>query len=186
MSERQSKPRRYGHWFRVYDEILDDPKIVGLPENICWTWIKVLAVARRYGGVLPASAELAIVLRLNERETKKRIDILIKAGLLDGIDGPDGPALTPHGWQTRQFDSDVSTSRVRAFRERNRNLDETLNETFHSPFQERSCNDNVASAKLVGNGSASVFCNSVVCNPSDRVESTQVGEQSPVRMRGRS
>jgi hypothetical protein len=127
MSDRSKKKgKRYGHWFRMYDEILDDPKVIALPEHLCWTWVKVLAVARRYGGVLPPFAEIAIVLRLPEKEAQKRISALIKAGLIDEIDGPGGGALTPHGWEDRQYDSDVSTVRVRAFRQRERNADETF------------------------------------------------------------
>lgn len=99
MTERKLRTRHYSHWFRMYDEILDDPKIVGLSDQLCWTWVKVLAVARRYEGVLPSYNEMSIVLRIPEKETKSRIQALVKAGLIDKVDGPGGSALTPHSWR---------------------------------------------------------------------------------------
>ncbi|HYA07719.1 MAG TPA: HNH endonuclease [Xanthobacteraceae bacterium] len=76
-------------------------------------WIIALCLASKDDGVLPAMDDVALVLRVSEKEALKRIESLIAAGLIDR--NPDG-ALTPHNWAMRQFRSDDSTARVNRYR----------------------------------------------------------------------
>lgn len=112
-------------WFRVYDDAINDPKILRLPEAGRWHWIAVLAIASKNDGSLPALDDIALMLRKSKQATTAILDMLKNAGLLD--EAEDG--LTPHNWNGRQFKSDVSTERVKRFRNAKRNVSETPPDT---------------------------------------------------------
>src|SRR4051812_13144243 len=101
-------------WFRLYDEVLDDPKVQRLPDRTFKTWINILCAASRNGGVVPPLKDLAFLLRRDEAKLFTEMAALSVAGLLDDADGK----VTPHNWSGRQFQSDGSTERVKRFRER--------------------------------------------------------------------
>lgn len=103
-------------WFRMYNEALDNPKIQRLPDPLFKTWVNLLCIAARFEGELPAAADLAFLLRLDDEETRARLEKLVEAGLLDRSD--DG--LEPHNWRGRQHQSDDSAPRVRKHREAKR------------------------------------------------------------------
>jgi hypothetical protein len=111
-------------WFRLYDDVLNDPKVQKLSGETFKLWINVLCIASKHGGVLPSLDDLAFQLRLPELVCKTEIDTLKAAGLIDG-----DKRLKPHGWEKRQYKSDTSTERVKRFRERSSNVAETVNET---------------------------------------------------------
>ena len=111
-------------WFRLYDDVLNDPKVQKLSGETFKLWINVLCIASKHGGVLPNLEDLAFELRLPTLVCKTEIDILKQAGLIDG-----DKKLKPHGWEKRQYKSDTSTERVKRFRERSGNVAETVNET---------------------------------------------------------
>ena len=111
-------------WFRLYDDVLNDPKVQRLNGELFKLWINVLCIASKHGGVLPSLDDLAFELRLPKLACKAEIDMLRAAGLIDG-----DKKLKPHGWEKRQFKSDTSTDRVKRFRERSRNVAETVSET---------------------------------------------------------
>lgn len=114
-------------WFRVYDEILDDPKVQMLSPELFKTWVNLLALASRNGGTLPEREKIAFALRASVQDTSSRIDDLILAGLIDIL--PTG-GIEPHKWLQRQWKSDDSGERVRKFRaaKRARNGDVTVTE----------------------------------------------------------
>ena len=89
-------------------------------------WVIILCLASKDGGVIPPIDDIALMLRLTEKEAAKRVEALIAAGLIDKEDD----RLVPHNWSTRQFQSDVSTARVQSFRNARRNVSETADETF--------------------------------------------------------
>ncbi len=120
------RAKNHSNWFRFYAEVLDDPKVQGLSDKIYRTWIGVLCIARRNGGLLPSMKDVAFLLRISEKEAKARISELIGAGLIDRVGDDRETRLSPHNWEIRQYDSDVSTARVRAFRERQNGHDETF------------------------------------------------------------
>lgn len=100
-------------WFRLYDEMLDDPKVQMLPPELFKTWVNLLAVASRNDGTLQPVTQLAFALRVSPTDMQSRLDDLILAGLLDiQADG----RIEPHNWKIRQWKSDDSADRVRKHR----------------------------------------------------------------------
>lgn len=113
-------------WFRFYDEALDDPKVQRLPDALYRRWTDFLCVASRNGGRITGDVEsLAFMIRQTPAKTKAAVSALVAAGLLD----KDGDGYTPHGWRTRQYDSDSSAERMRRHRERRRDGDVTSHVT---------------------------------------------------------
>ena len=112
-------------WFRYYEGALDDPKVQRLPGELFKSWVNLLCLAKRHHGILPPVSDIAFALRRSEEITKKTISQLIKAGLVDDLE----IGLQPHNWNERQFQSDVSTSRVKRFRERRATVTETPSES---------------------------------------------------------
>jgi len=100
-------------WFRFYAEALDDPKVQKLPPHLFKVWVNVLCVASANGGVLPSAGDLAFRLRMSEHDAGTAIDELIDLGLVDIL--PD-KRLTPHNWDSRQFESDTSAARTKKWR----------------------------------------------------------------------
>jgi hypothetical protein len=114
-------------WFRLYDETLNDPKILGLSDAIYRQWTRVLCVASKNGGYLPSETDLAFHLRFTSVSlVRKLIKTLLEKQLLDETDGGQ---LIPHNWRKRQYKSDVSTERVKQFRKRQRNVSVNVSET---------------------------------------------------------
>ncbi len=102
-------------WFRLYDDILDDPKVQMLSPELFKTWVNLLAVASKNAGKLPPIQKLAFSLRLSQQDMQSRIEDLITAELIDIM--PDG-SLEPHNWSKRQWKSDDSAERVKRHREK--------------------------------------------------------------------
>ncbi|MEY9885561.1 hypothetical protein [Bradyrhizobium sp. USDA 329] len=104
-------------WFRLYNDLINDPKVQSLPDRVFRGWINVLCIASKCAGILPPLQDVAFLLRLTPSRTQSLLDELKAAGLLDANDGK----LSPHNWKGRQYESDSSTSRVRDYRDRRRN-----------------------------------------------------------------
>ena len=100
-------------WFRIYDEILDDPKVQLLSPEAFKAWVNLLAIASRNDGHIPPVDTLAFALRLSVQDVQSKLDDLILAGLIDIQ--PD-KRLAPHNWARRQWKSDDSTDRVKRHR----------------------------------------------------------------------
>jgi hypothetical protein len=111
-------------WFRLYDDVLNDPKVQRLSGDTFKFWINMLCIASKNGGVLPSVEDMAFALRVSNDVCSSLIDELKTCGLIDG-----SKRLVPHGWEKRQYKSDTSTDRVKRFRERSRNVTETVSET---------------------------------------------------------
>lgn len=112
-------------WLRLYDDTINDPKVLKLPEAMRWHWIAMLCVASKNDGVLPVLDDVAIQLRVTPAKATEIITVLVKAGLLDKTE----TGFAPHNWSGRQYKSDVSTDRVKRFRNGKRNVSETPPET---------------------------------------------------------
>lgn len=108
-------------WFRLDDDVINDPKILLLPEAMRWIWIAFLCIASKNGGLLPAIEIIALSLRVKPAKATEYRDRLVAAGLIDQTE----TGFTPHNWDKRQFKSDVSTERVKRFRQQERNVSET-------------------------------------------------------------
>jgi hypothetical protein len=99
-------------WFRFYDDALNDPKLLRLSDRMYRVWVGLLCVASKNDGKLPSMEDCALMLRLQPERMAEAIVSLVGAGLLDR----DGATLSPHKWNARQYKSDVSTERVKRFR----------------------------------------------------------------------
>jgi hypothetical protein len=89
-------------WFRMYSDVLDDPKVQKLPPELFKAWVNLLCLASRNDGVLPAIEDIAFALRMSQDVTVTVTAELVTRGLLDECDG-----LAPHNWAERQFKSDT-------------------------------------------------------------------------------
>ena len=118
-------------WLRLYTDILDDEKLGLLAFEDRWHFIAILACKGR--GLLDRNEQhdlmrrkIALKLGLATRELDEVARRLSDVGLIDR------ETLQPNAWNERQFLSDTSTDRVRAYRERQtqkaRNTDETFQE----------------------------------------------------------
>lgn len=112
-------------WFRMYDEVLDNAKVQRLASDDFKAWVNILCLASRNDGSVPCIADIAFSLRLDGKKAVAMVGRLVNAGLLI----PDGEAFTPHKWNERQYKSDVSTDRVKRFRQRSKAVSETPIET---------------------------------------------------------
>lgn len=121
-------------WFRVYDDILDDPKVQNLTPQQFKNLVNLWCVAKRCGGEIPPVADVAWRMRIAPRAAKHLVAELQALKFIDVL--ADG-RLVPHNWNGRQFASDTSTERVRKHREHKRetvsgNDDETFQETHQN------------------------------------------------------
>lgn len=99
-------------WFRFYDDAVNDPKILRLSDNLFRIWVGLLCLASKNDGALPPTEDICVVLRLKPSQFDLAMQKLVIAGLIDH----DGTKLAPHNWNARQYKSDVSTARVKRFR----------------------------------------------------------------------
>jgi hypothetical protein len=124
-------------WFRMYDDLLDDPKVQRLPPALFKTWVNLLCVASRNAGKLPAVEDLAFALRTTEEAIQVDLEVLARAGLIDEENG----SSSPHNWDKRQFKSDADpTAAGRQRKKRDRDKEETVTRdtpvTSHPPEAE--------------------------------------------------
>jgi hypothetical protein len=105
-------------WLRLYDDILDDPKIQMLSDRAFRMFVNCLALAKRNNGKLPGDMNsLAFSLRLPAGKCADTFQVLLSAGCIDRND--DG-TYSPHNWNGRQYESDSAAERMRRYRERNK------------------------------------------------------------------
>jgi len=102
------------NWFRFYDDVVNDPKLIKLPDDLYRAWVNLLCIAAKNDGVLPDIEDVAVVLRVKTPRAAELITKLVKAKLLDD----NGGVFSPHNWQGRQFKSDDAGARVKKHREK--------------------------------------------------------------------
>jgi hypothetical protein len=112
-------------WFRVYEDLVDDPKVQRLDPSLFKALINLWCLTSANNGVLPSIDEIAFKLRMRAEKAERLLNELRAAGLIDD----DEKGARPHKWDQRQFRSDVSTSRVKRFRERRRDVSTPFYET---------------------------------------------------------
>ena len=121
-------------WFRLYDAVLDDPKVQRLPDRMFKAWINLLCLASRHGGALPPVEDVAFALRMTPEQAVLTVGALTSSGLLDRHD----EGLRIHAWETRQYQSDSSAQRMRRHREKRRAGDGTGDVTVTPPESEQT------------------------------------------------
>jgi hypothetical protein len=112
-------------WFRVYSDLVDDPKVQRLDPALFRALINLWCLASANDGVLPPIDEIAFKLRMKREKAQRLLSELRAGGLIDD----DERGARPHNWDERQFTSDGSSSRVKRFRERRRNVSPAVSET---------------------------------------------------------
>ena len=98
-------------WFRMYSEVLHDPKVQRLTPAMFKHWVNLLCLANDSTprGVLPSTDDIAFALRIKPTEAARIVADLVKLQLLELT--PDGRAI-PHNWTERQRNSDDVAARV--------------------------------------------------------------------------
>lgn len=108
-------------WFRLDDDVVNDPKVQNLPDALFRAWINVLCIASKNEGVLPPLRDIAFTLRVKEAAAAGILSKLHMAGLLDKTE----TSFKPHNWEGRQFKSDTrdetAAERMQRYRLRKRN-----------------------------------------------------------------
>lgn len=88
-------------WFRLYDEMLDDPKVQRLAPDLFKAWVNLLCLANRNGGCLPGIEDIAFALRVDDDRATEIVTKLIELGLLDPQEDGD---LCPAEWFRHKSD----------------------------------------------------------------------------------
>lgn len=129
--------KKQNPWFRLYGEVLEDPKVQRLNGESFKGWVNLLCLACKRGGRFPRD-EVAFSLRLPDKKADELINILLKADLIE----IEGETIIPHNWEGRQFRSDDVTERSRKFRERKKgeigNVPSNGDATLHATSKDRS------------------------------------------------
>jgi hypothetical protein len=124
------------HWFRVYEDLVDDPKVQRLDPPLFKALINLWCLTSANGGVLPQIDEIAFKLRMKPEKTRRVLHRLKAERLIE----EDETGTHPHNWAGRQFKSDVgdptAAERMRRHRNRQRNDSVTPPVTSRSPETE--------------------------------------------------
>lgn len=111
-------------WLRLYRDILHKPKIQKLKPELFRAWVNILCCTEDNGGI-PEIDELAFLLHVNTAKATEYLSALVKAGLVD----KSTEGFFAHDWDAHQYNSDVSTGRVKRFRERFKCVSPGVSET---------------------------------------------------------
>jgi hypothetical protein len=107
-------------WFRVYNSLVDDPKVRKLPDGMVTSLLWLWCIAGQNDGVLPPIDDVAFKLRCTTAKAAEIITKLVKAELFDN----DGGTFRPHNWDTRQYKTDTAdpkgAGRAKKYRDKKR------------------------------------------------------------------
>jgi hypothetical protein len=70
-------------WWRLYYDVMDDPKVQRLHPVDFKHWVNLLCLAGKKGGTLPVMAGIAFALRITEEEATSVVNDLIEKKLID-------------------------------------------------------------------------------------------------------
>lgn len=129
--------KKQNPWFRLYAEVLEDPKVQRLNGEAFKGWVNLLCLACKRGGRI-SQDEIAFSLRLPDKKAEELLKTLRERGLIEF----EEKFVIPHNWNGRQFQSDDATERSRKFRERKKkelgNVPSTNDATLHATIPDRS------------------------------------------------
>lgn len=145
-------------WFRFYDDAINDPKILKLPEASRWHWTALLCIASKHDGFLPATEDVALMLRVKPAAAAAIIAQMKQCGLLD----LEGGRYTPHNWSGRQYKSDTSNERVKRYRQRKCNVTEAVTVTAPETDNRAETEQNRTDARDDVQKRVGDFCQAVV------------------------
>ena len=119
------------YWIKLYHEILDDPKMMQMPEILFGRCIKLFLLAgdENKDGLLPSISDISWRLRIPEEEIESDLIELQKAGIANQDE--NGWRITK--WKDRQRAA-TGSERTNRWRERKHRAEykgvETKSETF--------------------------------------------------------
>jgi hypothetical protein len=124
-------------WFRVYREIITDPKLKRVNAGQRWLWLCLLALGSDSEGLIRLAhcvgyteSELADMAGIAEKEASEAIEWFSRCEMIEVLDNGE---IQITKWKNRQFRSDDSTERVRKHRaKRFSNNDETLHDGYRN------------------------------------------------------
>ncbi len=103
---RQSYPSDHRRWFRVAEDILDDPKLAECPDSACWLFIQILALLNRSksrDGVLTVPARyLNSATNRNRHGTDMLLSRLQVGGILEYERQGKSTIIRVHKWAKHQ------------------------------------------------------------------------------------
>ena len=117
-------------WIRLYTSVVNDPKVQLLPDHLFRFWINCLCLAGLHDGCLPTDDLLAFSCRFPQAKLAR--DLLGELEARHLVHHVGGKLWKMHDWEEYQYDSDISTQRVKRFRNGQRNVSETVAETHQS------------------------------------------------------
>ena len=123
-------------WFRLYEEILDDPKMSELTDFQFRCLINLMSMASQCevrGKLTQSQEQIAWRLRVKKNLLGNVIQKLVQLNILSNGDG----CLSFINWNKRQFDSDDVTARVKRYRKRFSNVTVTAPDTDTDTDTER-------------------------------------------------
>lgn len=107
-------------WFRMYDDLIHDSKVLRLSDAVFRAWVTLLCIASKNDGKLPPTSDVALMLRVKPSKVAEWLAVLTAGGLFDNNDG----VFSPHNWNTRQYKSDAkdptAAKRSKDYRDRKR------------------------------------------------------------------
>lgn len=121
-------------WLRLYNEIIDDPKIGLLKDREFRLFIEILCIASQQSDT--GSTRLTheqITWRLR-RGIKSSMTTLLRLKLVEEKIENGEKIIWVKNWEKRQFSSDSSYDRVKRYREKKRDCN------VSSPLQKQNCN----------------------------------------------
>jgi len=121
-------------WFRLYNEIIDDPKAAKMTPKEFRFFIYLLCLASECeeNGVIPFSQkDISWRLRTPEKETNLYLNKLKELNIIT-----ENPLISFINWDKRQYKSDSSKERVRRYREKECNV--TVTPVVTPPEQSRT------------------------------------------------
>ncbi len=124
-------------WFRLYGDMIDDPKVGTLNDAEFRLWIELLCLACKAGNsgdTKHTLDEVSWSLRRNVTETFRELLHRKLVTVHKTQEGRETVRITK--WKERQFQSDSSTDRVRKHREKQKKRTGNVTETL----QKRKCN----------------------------------------------
>jgi len=102
----------------MYTSTVNNAKVQSLPSPLFKAWVNLLCLAKDNEGAIPPIEEVAFQLRCTEVQARRWIRDLADRRLFDQLEaGVKDSPLVPHDWERHQYVSDLSTGRVRRYRE---------------------------------------------------------------------
>lgn len=124
-------------WFRMYGEMMDDPKIGTLDDAAFRTWVELLCTACKAedgGNTHLTENDIDWAFRRNARETLQK---LLQRDLVTVTETGE---IVITSWEKRQKKSDSSTDRVRAYRQKAKQDKDSQEDSQDETLQKRRCN----------------------------------------------